>query len=106
MPRPNPPTKRSAADGDAARAHDHLVHLAGDLLGADVARAGDASLQGLGDAAEICINNGRYLRRVEGRVIDLFVRSTFLGALLNGRKRERVLFWKTQSSEEPKQETG
>ncbi len=53
---------------------DYLRHNA--VRGDGVAIGNACDLSGLDDVAEPCVNNAAYLRRIEERVIDLFIRST------------------------------
>jgi hypothetical protein len=52
-------------------------------------------LLGIDDASQACMNNADYMRRVEERIIDLFVRSTdlFISDRRDGDPIRYVAFW-------------
>jgi hypothetical protein len=70
---------RGAAVGDGA-----IDAFVADFLSAHPVRANGIAVGnvcdalGIGNAVQACTNNADYLRRIEERVIDLFVRSTDL----------------------------
>jgi hypothetical protein len=78
-------------------ARDFLAHRPVSVQGVAIGNVCDVA--GLGDLIH-CANNADYLRRVEGRVIDLFLRSTdlFSPTRRAGDALSYVAFWDPYSS--------
>ena len=76
---------------------DFLAHRPVSVQGVAIGNVCDVA--GLGDLIH-CANNADYLRRVEGRVIDLFLRSTdlFSPTRRAGDALSYVAFWDPYSS--------